>query len=115
MKKLLKRVTVLGESYSIHSGTELDYPGLKVSDGYCDVSIKQIIVRDCSTCEEEPGVKGDLGRYQRQVIRHELCHAFAYESGLEGNSWAENEEIIDWTAIQFPKLARLFTAAKCEQ
>ena len=37
----------------------------------------------------------------KKVIRHELVHAFLFESGLSVNSWADNEEIVDWIAIQF--------------
>lgn len=44
-----------------------------------------------------------------KVIRHELIHAFIYESGLSNeNKWAENEELVDWIAIQFPKLKKCF-------
>ena len=45
-------------------------------------------------------------------IRHELVHAFAYESGLAENSpWAFNEEMTDWIAIQFPKMLKAFETA----
>lgn len=44
------------------------------------------------------------------MIRHELVHAFLFESGLSVNSWADNEEIVDWIAIQFPKLQAGFNA-----
>ena len=34
--------------------------------------------------------------------------AFA-ESGLRNNTdYAENEELVDWIAIQFPKIAKVF-------
>ena len=46
-------------------------------------------------------------------MRHEILHAFLYESGLRENSctsfaWAENEEMIDWFAIQFPKILKIY-------
>ncbi|MFD1464645.1 hypothetical protein ACFQ4L_00875 [Lapidilactobacillus mulanensis] len=41
--------------------------------------------------------------------RHELIHAFLCESGLAENSdWAQNEEVVDWIARQFPKLFETF-------
>ena len=47
------------------------------------------------------------------MLRHEIIHAFLFESGLECNSlktynWAENEEMVDWFAIQSPKIFILY-------
>lgn len=36
-----------------------------------------------------------------------------YEAGLEVCSWAHNEEMVDWLAIQFPKLYEAFLQADC--
>lgn len=61
----------------------------------------------------------DLEAYKRKCMRHEITHAFLYESGLSINSvtldgsWATNEEMVDWMAIQGPKLYAAWTAAKC--
>ena len=110
MKNLLKVVTVLGVPYAIHEGTTVDFPALKDCDGYCDTSTKEIVVSDMTESAGFPDAKGDLARYQRKVIRHELVHAFLFESGLSVNSWADNEEIVDWIAIQFPKLQAGFNA-----
>jgi len=35
-------------------------------------------------------------------------HAFLYEGGLNSESWARNEEIVDWMAIQIPKIANKY-------
>lgn len=61
----------------------------------------------------------DLVAYQRKVIRHEIVHAFLYESGLWQNSygskcWAQNEEMVDWFAIQEPKIHSAYIEAGCE-
>jgi len=48
------------------------------------------------------------------VIRHELIHAFLFKSGLDACAeWARNEEMVDWLAIQFPKLMKAFQEADC--
>ncbi|WP_461218455.1 hypothetical protein [Lapidilactobacillus salsurivasis] len=58
----------------------------------------------------------DLEVYTRKTLRHELIHAFLYESGLDANSeWARNEEIVDWIAIQFPKLQIVFNQSEKSQ
>ena len=62
----------------------------------------------------KPGAKADLMHYQRKVIRHELTHALLFESGLSNDSsWAENEEVVDWIAIQFPKMIKAFEEVDC--
>ena len=48
------------------------------------------------------------------MLRHEIVHAFLYESGLDVSSeWARNEEIVDWIALQTPKLQKAFEEAGC--
>lgn len=42
-------------------------------------------------------------------MRHEILHAFLFESGLSENAgfsgcWATNEEMVDWFAIQSTKI-----------
>jgi len=102
-------VPVLGVPYTIKSGTSVDFPILAESDGCCDTTIKEIIVSDMTEAEKAPDAKGDLTDYQRKVIRHELIHAFLFECGLScGSPWAEDEEMVNWLAIQFPKLKDLF-------
>ena len=50
----------------------------------------------------------DVAKYRKQVIRHELIHAFLCESGLHENCKWHNEEMVDWLAIQAPKLQKIF-------
>lgn len=42
-----------------------------------------------------------------EVGRHEILHAFFDESGLE--SYSQNEQLIDWLAVQSPKIFKVFT------
>ncbi len=51
----------------------------------------------------------NLEVYDKQTLRHEIIHAFFAESGLHSDSdYAENEELVDWIAIQFPKMLKVF-------
>lgn len=58
-------------------------------------------------------------RYKKEIIRHEILHAFLNESGLSDNSsnydgpWTKNEEMIDFFAIQFEKIKEVFAKADC--
>ncbi len=103
-------VDVLGTSYVITQSNEVETPMLKECDAFCDVTVKKIVL-----CDIAPRIDSveDLDEYGKKVLRHELVHAFAYESGLGHNSWANNEEIVDWIAIQFPKILKVFEGAKC--
>ena len=55
---------------------------------------------------------------EKGILRHELIHAFLSESGLSYSSlnyssgWAKNEEMVDFFAIQFPKIAKVFKELK---
>ena len=61
--------------------------------------------------DESPANKENLAEYKKVVIRHELIHAFLFESGLDAASWAMNEEMVDWFALQAPKLMKAFEEA----
>lgn len=53
-------------------------------------------------------------RLEKKNLRHEIVHAFLFESGLSSNTyghmgaWAEHEEMVDWFAIQSPKILKVF-------
>lgn len=87
--------------------------------GYCDRTTKMIVIADLS--EEgttDIPVEGRTS-YGKEILRHELIHAYLNESGLSENSivaecgWASNEEMVDWLAIQFPKLVKTFAECEC--
>jgi hypothetical protein len=66
--------------------------------------------------KRQDGSVDNLEPYCKKVLRHEIIHAFMYESGLWENShdvegWAQNEEMTDWIAIQFPKMQKAFEEA----
>lgn len=106
----MKTVNVLGRDYTIDFRTESEDAKLKECGAYCDYSCGEIIIEKPS---DNVMNMRDQDKIARQKIRHELIHAFAYESGLAVNSpWAANEEMTDWVAIQFPKMLAAFTAAE---
>lgn len=107
------KINILGSEWSVKFGNEKEYPNLAKMDGYTDLSIREIVVDDMEASQGQIGAKSDLESYQKQVVRHEIIHAFLLESGLDSNSnsadsWAINEEMVDWFAIQTPKIFKLF-------
>lgn len=108
------KVNVLGVKYKItKSVKESDNPKIKGCDGFCDFTTKEIFVAELI---ENDDTMADLTVYEERVIRHELVHAFLFESGLDHNTeWARNEEIVDWIALQFPKMAKVFEQLEISQ
>ena len=98
---------VLGAKYKIIKGNMVDYPQLERMAGYCDFNIHTIVVDEFKNPDQD--ATADMDAYKKKVLRHELTHAFLRESGLSTNSWADNEEIVDWIAIQAPKIFEVFT------
>lgn len=114
------KIDVLGTKYTIrrvNSGQD-EYLEKMNFAGYCDDTRKEIVVLNMKTIPElmnEP--EAVILSRERETVRHELIHAFLSESGLSWNTfaaekaWAKNEEMVDWFAIQFPKLLKAFKEA----
>lgn len=109
------KVNILGTKYRIIIATNEEKPKLNECDGYIDQTIKEIVVGKFEKCLMSVE---DLQIHTKNVMRHEIIHAFLYESGLWVNSgnvenWGQSEEITDWIALQFPKMLKAFTKANC--
>lgn len=103
------KVNILGTEYTIIEQTEKQNPKMVENYGLCEQYAKKIIVYPLNLIKNEKDVVDNVEEFHKKVIRHEVIHAFFGESGLRGNSdYAENEELIDWIAIQFPKMLKVF-------
>lgn len=110
----MKKVNILGTEYEI----VIDAPDEMLppdSDGAMDHSLKRIVV--AKFVPDERTIK-NLDAYRNKVLRHEIIHAFLYESGIWNNSgtveaWGCDETITDWIAIQFPKMQKVFEEVGC--
>lgn len=101
-------VNILGREYSIYTRTRAEDVKLKECDGYCDYSVGEIVIVQR---EDDPMNMRDQDAVDKRILRHEIIHAFAAESGLAYDSaWAMNEEMTDWIAHQFPKMLAAFKA-----
>lgn len=106
----MKSVNVLGTEYTVREDTDRNDPSLKQCDGYCDTSIKLCVIVNP---EHDVMSKKNMEDYKKRVTRHELVHAFLYESGLDTETFANDEEVVDWIAIQFPKMLKVFQELDC--
>ena len=114
-----KKIVILGSVYSVEIKKVADDYLLSKNavNGYTDCYAKKIILADL-TDEKEFAVASHYSetRYERykQTLRHEITHAFIYECGLgwqaklEPGAWYTNEPLVDWIAIQGPKLHEIW-------
>lgn len=101
------RVGILGTEYEIVKQTEKENPKLADASGLCEVYSKQIIIKDYDHADSK--IFGNIEVYDKETLRHEIIHAFFAECGLRSScDYAENEELVDWIAIQFPKMLKVF-------
>lgn len=106
------KINVLGAEYTLIVSRGSKEPRLKDCDGFCDETTKELLVENYEDSKGEQNCKQNLLVQTNKVKRHEIIHAFLFESGLaENSSWAQNEEMVDFFAIQFPKLLKAFAQA----
>lgn len=107
-----RKINILGTEYRIEFRKEDEDTILKDCNGYCDVTVKLIVAlaEPNKECDYE-----DFSFIQKKTLRHEIVHAFLTESGLFNNTynvdagWEKNEEMVDWFAIQSPKIFKVYS------
>ena len=114
-------INILGTPWKIII-RRLDDPFFKSQGncGYCSNPEKLICILDLST---DPSVKDEtdefLINFAKLTLRHEIVHAYFYESGLGNDAlvlnraWCKNEELVDWIARQGPKIYKTWQEANC--
>ena len=111
------KVIILGTEYSIetHKVSDDSYLEKNKLAGYCGEESKLIVIADMT----EEKYFSDMDEkeqeaYRKRTLRHEIMHAFLNESGLSdssnqyGGAWSKNEEMVDWFAIQSPKIFAVY-------
>lgn len=113
------KINILGTEYTVtvKKYNEDEYFERGGCNGYCSNSLKEIVLCDMSTYPEwEHETQKVRDIQSKETLRHEIVHAFFNESGLSVNSnsidaWARNEEMVDWIALQGPKIYRAWQEA----
>lgn len=110
-------INILGTEYRIEERKTSEDEFLEENGyaGYCKEDSKLIVYADM-TEEKYFGKMDDSARLacRNRTLRHELIHAFLNESGLSADAsktagaWAKHEEMVDWFAIQSPKIYKAF-------
>jgi len=105
------KVNILGTEYGFtpedDTITNEDY------DGICSIYTKVIKIKPVKALlEKEDDVEEKITRW-KEITRHEIIHAFFFESGLEEQCY--DEQIVDWVAKQFPKMQKVFEELGCDR
>ena len=102
------KISILGQDYKIIVDTSGNNPKLNDATGYMEPWAKKIVI-DGSIDKNDSRQVENLDAYVRKVYRHEVMHAFFQESGLIYKFSAADEELlVDWIAIQYPKIKKIF-------
>lgn len=102
-------VDILGTEYSIHKQSAKENSKLEDNNGICEQYSKEIILNTLEEEKQDVMCVENVEEFEKKVLRHEIIHAYLGESGLRSSSeWAENEEMVDWFAIQLPKMFKTF-------
>lgn len=113
-----RKINILGTEYRIetHKVSEDSYLEKNKLAGYCGEESKLIVIADTSEEKYFSGMdEKEQEVYQKSTLRHEIMHAFLNESGLSysanryDGAWAKNEEMVDWFAIQSPKIFKAYS------
>lgn len=103
---------ILGSTWTVLFRTEAEDARLKEVGGFTDWTTREIVIADVRSDYNVRAVEESM----YHVLRHELVHAFLFESGL-GYDWehsdlGQDETTVDWTAWQLPKIWETYLLAK---
>ena len=116
------KINVMGTEYTVSYFDYNDKPIFEKRGigGYSDDVVHEIVICNLKTHPEFEDESDEWCKtLEKRILRHEIVHAFLSESGLQDSAlqmdgaWAKNEEMVDWIAIQFPKLLKAFKDADC--
>ena len=97
------KINILGTEYQILYQSPAENSKLEDANGLCEFWSKRIII---DKTEPDRLTFENIDAFDRKVLRHEIIHAFLGESGLK--DYMNDETLVDWLAVQFPKIADVF-------
>lgn len=103
-----QKINILGSEWTIVRTNKDDDKRLSNKAGFCDNSTKEIVATKYEKDPEDIDQIGDVEYMNKQILRHEIIHAFLFESGLSDNwekqQWGHDETTVDWFAMQGPRI-----------
>lgn len=108
--KIEEKVNILGTDYNISVNTK---PLERDADGLVCPYSKQLVICPVAHIADEIETTEGKEKAFKETVRHEVIHAFFMESGLPELS--SNENVVNWLAIQFPKMQKTFEELGVEE
>lgn len=110
-----QKINILGSEWTVVRTNRAEEKRLEDKDGFCDFSVRLICINWYQVDNEDLDQQWDIDVHNRNVLRHEIVHAFLFESGL-GENWkhdtfGHDETMVDWIAMQGPKLYKAWKEA----
>lgn len=102
------KVNILGTEYQVIINKDSNNPKMKNRAGYIEAYSKEIFLKDIEVDED---TYKNIEEFQKKVLRHEMMHAFFHEAGLE--HYYEDENLVDWLALQIPKIIKAMNEVDC--
>lgn len=100
------KINILGTEYDHEHSTVVMDGRLRDCDGYTDTFAKTIVLDRDMIDSNDIKTTSNPKAYTRKVLRHETIHAFFSESGLR--DYSDDEVLVDWIAVQAPKMFKLW-------
>ena len=110
------KIDILGTEYDVEMKTRREDLKLESCGGYIDPTLKKIVVEVYAAEQDANPVMavGDMQTDEHRAMRHEIVHGFFYESGLFYDSgYGQDETLVDWIALQMPKMVMAMREADC--
>ena len=95
----MTKVNILGTTYKVKEDKSLKHTP---ADGICKTYDKEIVIRPVADMLGAEDCETSKYARHKEVIRHEIVHAFFDEAGL--SDYCSDERLVEWIAKQFPKM-----------
>lgn len=102
-------VKVLGDKYRIRECHNMP----DNVDGLCFPYDREISLRPLEELLDGDTNEENKKARWRELLRHELIHAFFSSSGLD--VYSDDETLVQWLAIMFPLMQRAFEKVGCDK
>ena len=102
-------VNVLGATYSIKIINGDERESLGENGGICECFSKELILNN--KFDGDPRCVANFNDLKKKVLRHEIVHAYCFESGVDSSEDIDSELVTDWIAHQSPKMFISFLEA----
>ena len=94
------RVDILGEQYEVLDSTDERFDSLNAV-GLCEWWDKKILIKkDIGKPDENTML--NLTAYRNNIIKHEVIHAFLFESGMV--DYERDELLVEWIARNLDRM-----------